>query len=534
MIGAIASPNAYAQVKWSKYSYFQNSGGLNDISSSTEINDGEATDLQNVIFDTGGAIKKRFGYDNIPAGPIKVVSTGSAITGLSFFKQNNGDRFLFATVNVSSGIQAYKKNYNSGSGPVSGPWDNVSSGLSGSGYDNNGLVSFTVANNNLVFAYPDSTPVKPFLWSGSGNTATLTADSDCPTASLVVYHKNILFLSGNTTNPSRLYFSSLTDITDFTATDFIDVNTSDGSKIRGLISAFDSLYIFKDNSIWRLSGSDRDSFVLEKMVDNIGTLSHQSLAIAGGVIYFVTGQNDIAAYDGNYTVQFISQKIRNTIGNLNFSRAQYALGLPFSTYKYVDNDYYVSVSTQGETTNNQVLFFDTAWKAWSKFSGMNVNAWAVADDDSGQKMMVFGDYSGYVYHYPSTSYHDGEIASSPIAAYYQTKWFRYPEISLGDKYWRRIKTYVQAEQSGGTLYLEAKSDFESTGRLFSIDLSQGGSLWDTAMWDVDVWGGTLLTIKTNEVEKGTNLFQIKYINENVDEGFSILGFENFLEGADRI
>lgn len=524
----------FAAVQWSKFSYFKNTGGLNDILASTEIDDKEATDLQNVIFDTGGAIKKRFGYQNIPRSPIsKVFSNAAAITGITYYKKDDGSRYIFGVTNTATGAAyAFSKTYAVGAGLPSGAWTDRTNALPTS-YTDNQLVDFTIANNVLVFAIASTTPAKPYKWTGSGNTNTLTSDSDCPTASLVAYHKNILFVSGNTTFPSRLYFSSLTDITDFTATDFIDVNTSDGSKITAIISAFDSLYIFKDDSIWRLSGSDRDSFALEKMVDGTGTSSAKSVAVSG-LIYFTTSQGDIAVYDGNYSVVFLSQKIRNTIGNSNFSRATNTLGLAFSTYKYVDNDYYVSNSTTGHTTNNQVLFFDTAYKAWSKFDGMNINAWTVGDSDAGQKEMIFGDYSGYVYLYPSTSCYDGDVSTAAISAYYQTKWFRYPDVSLSDKTWRRTKTYAVAEQTGGTLTLDARSDFETTGRIFDINLSQGGSLWDSATWDVDVWGGTLLTIKTNEIEKGKNLFQLKYSNSNVNECFTILGWESFIEPSDRI
>ncbi len=537
---------AYADVPWQKFSYFQNWSGLNDNLSATEIQDNEATDIQNVVFDTGGALKKRYGYLTIPNNPVQTVSTGSvvAITGLAFYQKNNGNRYVVAITNNDGKATAMKKDYETGGGLETGAWENIDfSGLPSS-YSNNYLADFAVAEDSLIITVSSTTGVKPFKWTGSGSVGSLTSDSDCPTASIVKYHKNQLFLSGNLTYPSRVWFSGLDDITIYDATDFFDVQTADGTRVRGLISAFNSLYIFKDKSIWRLSGTNKDDFILEKMVDGIGTLSQQSIAIVNNTITFTTNQNDIAIYDGGYNVVFISQKIRNTIGGLNFTRAAYNLGLAFSTYKYSDVDYYCSNSTAGSGTNNQVLFFDTAFKAWSKFKGINANAWCVGDDSVGQNILIFGDTNGYVHSYPSTAYYDANVATSPvvgfyevtspISAFYQTKWFKYPEVALGDKYWRLLKTYSLSENPNTFLMAEVKSDYESSGRVVNLNIGQSGSLWDYSKWDVDTWGGQGLITNRNEINKGKNMFQIKYSNDNLDEGFTIFGWEVFIEGSSRI
>lgn len=527
---------ALAGPPWTKFSYFHNLGGLNDILSTTEIKDEESSDLQNVVFDTGGAIKKRFGYRTIPNNPtLQVSSNVTGITGVAFYKKNDGSRYLVALANKAGQCVAIKKTYDVGGGLPSGAWDNITqSGVLPSNYTNNNLVSFTVAENNLVFCIPAVSQSRPFKWTGSGIVSTLTADSNCPTATIVAYFKNQLFLAGNSTNPSRVFFSALGDITTWTITDYFDVDNSDGQQVRALVPAFDALYIFKDKSIWRLSGSNRDNFILEKMVVGIGTLSPQSIAIVNNFIYFTTFQNDIAIYDGAYTVKFISQKIRNTIGGLNFSRATNTLGLAFSTYKYVDTDYYSSVSNAGSATNNRVLFFDTADNAWSKFVGINANSWCVAENEVGQNILVFGDYLGYVHYYPSTLYYDGDVSQSAISAHYQTKWFRYPDISLGDKYWRLLKIYALSETSPSLINVDCRSDYETSGALKTYNITTQGSLWDVAQWDVDKWGGQSLIIGRSEINKGKNMFQLYFYNDSVNQGFTLIGFENYIEPADRI
>lgn len=528
--------SADASVNWVKKSYFQNWGGLNDNLSSTEIQDNEATDIQNVIFDTGGAIKKRFGYLTLPNNPAlstNKVTTGAvvSINGLAYYTKNNGNKFIVAVANSDGKATVMEKPYSSGFN-YSTPWVLVDSPTPSSGYVNDDICNFIIAQDWLVFTVGIRAP--PYVWKGTGVATALTTDANVPSGTLLAYYKNQLFVSGDSTTPSRVWFSNLGDITTWTFTDFFDIDNSDGTQVRGIIPAFDCLYIFKDKSIWRLSGYERDSFRLDKMVDGIGTLSPNSLKIVNNFIYFTTAQNDIAVYDGAYTVKFVSQKIRNTIGGLNFSRATQTTGLAFSTYKYNDFDYYASVSSFGSSKNDTVLLFDTAFNAWTKFKGINANAWCVGQDNNSQNMILFGDTNGYVYTYPSTTYYDGNVVTSAIVAFYQTKWFKYDEIALGDKYWRLLKTFTLAEPSTTTLSAELKVDQESSGRIVNLSLNPTSSLWDMAVWDVDVWSGSNILINRTEVERGTQMFQIKYSNSDVNKGFTISGYQNFIEPTDRI
>ena len=527
----LVSQVACADVVWDKKPYFLNQGGLNDQLSATEIQDNEASDIQNIVFDTGGAIKKRYGYTSLPYDAPLKVSTGSVVSvnGLAFYKQDSGNRYLVAITNTDGKATAHEKTYQLGGGPENGAWRNIDFFSMPSSYSNDYPVCFTVGQNWLIFTLKSLNGDYPFVWKGSGNVGYLTTDANCPKSSLCVFHKNILFVAGNPTYPSRVYFSNITDVTTWTITDFFDVSSSDGQKVTGLISAYNALYIFKDKSIWCLTGTNRDDFQLQKLVDGIGTLSQNSLKIVNNFIYFTTSQNDIAVYDGAYTVQFLSQKIRNTIGGLNFTRAGNNQGLAFSTYKYRDQDYYVSVSSSGSAVNNEVLLFDTAYKAWTKFSGINANAWCVGDNTLSQDSMYFGDTTGYVGQYPSANFVDGQVASNAIAAFYTSKWFRYPEEGLGDKYWRVLKTYTLSESTTTNLNVMCNSDYQTTGKSFTLPITGAGSLWDVALWDVDVWGGQSLIVNRSEVELGKSMFQVKFSNSDLNKGFTIFGWESFIE-----
>jgi hypothetical protein len=165
----------------------------------------------------------------------------------------------------------------------------------------------------------------------------------------------------------------------------------------------------------------------------------------------------------------------------------------------------------------------------------------VGDDADGKNVMYFGDYQGYVGVYPSSSYSDyvgkglpdSSVSTQSVAAIYQTKWFKYSNICLGDKYWRLLKTYALTSDDT-VVYAECKSDYESSGRVFTIDLEGSQAKWDVAVWDVDVWGGETIIIGRDEVEKGVNMFQLRYTQDSASTGFVILGWELFVEPTTRI
>lgn len=541
-----------AAVPWIKFSYFKNWGGLNDNLSTLEISDNEATAIQNVIFDNGGALVKRYGYQNITGAtspPFKLGANVTGVPGIAYYQKTDGNKYLFAVGNNAGQAQGYSKTIDASGGVPTGAWTSQGTGNLPASFTNNQLVTFSQAENTLVMtvAGSSSNTTYPSAWQATGNVYLFTGDADCPKAKYNAYHKNILFVAGDPSRPSRVSFSDLTaGITTWVATDFFDLDTNNGQFITGLVSAFGNLYIFENNSIWQLSGTNRDDFSLQKMVDNVGTLSQQSIAIVNNNIFFITSQNDIAVYDGNFSVKFISSKIRNTIGQNNFNRAPQALGLAYSSYRYKDLDYYAAESTLGSSTNNQVLLFDTYREAWTKLAAINPNSWAVIPNSTGINEMVFGDYNGLVYQYPSIgSYSDVSntcngsnvctVTSPAIYSFYQTKWFRYPDVALGDKYMRLLKTYViNSSSTSSTLQTEVKTDYAVSGNIYTFNYTPSGSLWEVSKWDEALWAGGGLNIDREEVNLGTQMFQILYSNSTADQDMSILGFETFIEPTDRI
>lgn len=545
------STTAHAQLSYKKFSYFSNSCGLNDSLAQTAIKDCEATALQNVVFDTAGAISKRYGYKNIEptTGNIYQVGNGNnAVTGLAYYiNPSTSNKYIVAIANVSGQATGFEKQLGSNNSFPGGPWVNIGSSGLPSNYTNDQQPVMTSANGQLIMSFPSVPAQQAMAWQATGNIYQFSSPGlNSPNSSINAYFNNIMFFAGDPANPTRVNFTNLSGaFNSFLATDFFTLNLNDGHFITALFSAFGNLYIFEDNSIWMLTGSSRDTFALQQMITNVGTVSPHSVQLVNNMIYFITKQNDIAIYDGAFSIKYISSKIRNTIGGNNFVRAPQSLGIGFSSYKYKDLDYYVAESITGSSTNNQILQFDTDRESWTKFTNFNPDSWIVIPGTTGQDELVFGDYNGNTYFYPNIgTYNDVSntcsgssctITSPSIYSLYTTKWFTYPDVSLGDKYLRVIKTYIQNSSLPSILTTTVNYDYTIPGNVFNYSYAPSGALWGTALWGIGLWGSTqVLNIDREEPNDGKQMFQVTYSNNNVDQDMTILGFETFIDPTSQL
>lgn len=511
LLAVLLSTPCFAQVNWAKKPYFDFSGGLNDTASPILIKDNESPDLQNVVFDKSGYFETRSGYAKLNS---TTLGASLACTGIKYYEPTSGTQFLAAVFDDGS---IRKMDYSSG---PDGTWDDITGSLS---FVNNQniLASFAVGEDTLLIEDGlDSTA--PYKWTGVGNAAALGGSP--PNASIIAYHKNHAFAAGNDSNPSTLYFSDINDIENWTTglSGSTPIETNDGSIIRALIPGFDALYIFKDKSIWRLTGSDKDTFRLQRMISDVGTLSQQSVGLLGSDIIFLSDQGDVFLYDGAVGLRKISSKIQDSLDALSFDRFQFASGAVF------DDDYYVSATTGAGSDHDRVLYLDAFHLAWSKFTGFSINAMAVADNGSGQDMLVFGDYGGFTYKYPSGT----NDAGSAIDAYYVTKQFYYSDLSI-NKTLKKLFVFAD-EKSNYSVTTEIRSDFSTSGTQTDISLLGPGSSYDSAIYDTDIYGGGSLIVGEIEPNENGKFFQIKYLNGTLDQPFTIKGQELYIEQNDRI
>jgi hypothetical protein len=271
-------------------------------------------------------------------------------------------------------------------------------------------------------------------WDG---TTFGTQGGTPPTAKYVQVHKNIMFLAGNSTNPSRLYFSDIALPESWPALNFIDVGKGDGDQITGLAILLDRLVITKNNSVWLLEGDAASNFILRRTTNIAGCVDQHSIVtvkntlgmLARDGFYFFDGVNMVLA----------SEKIYSTFNALNSSQ----FGLVAAIYDPTIRKVFVSVPSAAMTSNDTVLVYDELRVAWTIYKGINAASWVIWRQFNTDHLL-FGDASVGQLYDAETGYSDNGAA---IAGYIVTK-----EMDLGGTELAKnvMEVFLDAKEKSGT------------------------------------------------------------------------------------
>jgi len=477
-------------------------GGLNNNTDSTDIEDNQAQNLLNVIFTKD--LAKRGGYTEVNSTAI----TGSTgIYGLFPYYYNSGNsrKLLYISHTVCGEINI-----------ATGATTNITTGLTSN------LRTRSVTFKDLfIFVNGSDSPQKIDEDTGS------ELGGSPPVTNYIALHKNYLFLSGNSTYPSRVYYSELDDPETWGANDFFDVNPDDGDKIIGLAVTLDSLVIFKEYNIYILYG-DTPTYTegltlwrVKKASVSTGSASQGSISNWNRNLIYLSRNEGVQLFGGGVTsdeVEFdsmtsalLSKDITPTIGGLNESRFNQVEGVIFD-YKYI-----LSVPNGSSTTNNLNLVYDFRKNGWSLWN-IPANCWCVYRS-SGVDYLYFGSTStGKIYRYTPTTYSDNGTA---INAYYQTKDFDLGEASV-DKTFRKFYVVLN-RASDFTLTIEPELNFgDTTPKVssYSIGSVASDSLWGTMVWGTDKWGAATASssgkqIMNDRAEFINYTFSNNTLNENM-------------------
>lgn len=169
-------------------------------------------------------------------------------------------------------------------------------------------VAFASGLGRLFYTHPNFATTR--TWTPSGGAAAI---ADAPAARCAAFHKERLFLGGNITNPSVLYYSEIGDHTIWTSgtAGNIQVGNDSGDPIEDIATYNDGLMIAKKNSLWFLSGSGADSFRLIKLDGGNSSSGKTIMPTPYGCI--IAGDRQIWNF-ANGSVDKISVPVQETYG----------------------------------------------------------------------------------------------------------------------------------------------------------------------------------------------------------------------------
>lgn len=298
----------------------------------------------NVNFNTIGSITSREGITSIGTG------LPSSILGLYEFRDGgSGTNNQLIAV---SGTAAY---YLSGS-----TWTSKRTSLTASS-----PARFTTF---LDYVWMVNGTEATAIWSGAAGDSFVTTGNaaDAPTGQYIETFRNRVWITGNTSRPDRLYYSSIpsTDATPVvswtTADDWVDISPNDGDNITGIKRSSNTLLVFKRNHIYKVFSIDS---IAPDPKAYVGTYSNESIVSCMDSVYFHHPSGIYRLNDNGLSK--ISDPVKDFLDNMAISYYDDVCG-------WTDNKciYFCigDVTTNGVTYSHVVLVYNIATQAWTVYS----------------------------------------------------------------------------------------------------------------------------------------------------------------------
>jgi len=369
--------------------------------------------------------------------------------------------------------------------------------------------------------------------SGSVTFAGLgTAPSD---PSMVAAFKNHMFFAGMSSDPNTVQFSAIGDENDFTSGNGAGSLNVD-STIIALKSFRDSLIIFCEDRIYKLTGSALADFAIAPISRNVGCSDAFSIQEIGGDVLFLApdGLRTIAgtARIGDVELGTVSKQIQERINDIGFNnissvvirgKSQYRLFYP--TTSGVESSCKGLIGVLKSNPQGQL-----GWE-YSDIRGLKPSC-CDSGFVSGSETIVHGGYDGYIYKQESGNTFDGTA---------MTALYRSPDLTMGDagirKSMQRINVNYDPEGEVN-VSMFVKYDFEDTSTpqpaaytLTTADTAavynNSGSLYGSA-----VYGAEGIPIVRQSVEGSGFTVVIRLSDTSTNPPITLKGFElEFTPGA---
>lgn len=508
--------NVYGASNLQSKRYFINNGGLLDRNSPLAVPDQFASSINNATLDTRGQLLKRNGQSLVNSST--GILTTSAVTGGGYHASATGINFFGVVV----GTNVYRE-----ANTFAGSFTNVTSTVTITAGASN-LVQVTDLNDKLIFCNESD---KPFYLDSTNNAVQISTPLFTAAKTCATYGAYLII--GNTTETSvnygsRIRWSDINTPNSFPALNYIDVEPDDGDRIVSVISFDDSVYIFKKRSVYRMviTGLDGpDAFIIRPVLRNVGAWAKNSVRVVPGQGIFFLAQNTLYQLSNSQAASLnggglepIGDPIQRTFDSINRAQWGNAVAAVYPK-KY---QYWISVATNSATSNNTVLVYDYIQKAWTIYSNINANALAQAEDSNGNNLLISGDYAGNQYKQDTTNTTDnvnGVTTAIPFAYTTPDLVLDSPEFTKNFKYLYLFFNVVES-----TTTVEAAFDYSSSYEYSTnISLGQIGALYDTAIYNTDVFPSVNYKVARIEINRSAKAIKLRF-SESSANSYGVIGW----------
>lgn len=309
--------------------------------------------------------------------------------------------------------------------------------------------------------------------------------------------------------------------------DFFDVNGADGLYVSGMEVYAENLIIFKNRSIWALSGStvgsiinSADPFKLTPVSASTGCISPDSIVAVNNDIFFLNEYGAQALSLVNRLIQpiatnLLTTKIQPDIDAWNVNQLPNTFGIHYRAKQQV---WFFIPGNKSSFQNDKVIIIDYQMQNITIRDGFVGSC----GTDFNDKPLV-GGYNGYLYQHDTGDSYDGQA----IESFFTTPWYSIDNNYLSNK---RILTMnlTFIRYGSWSLNLEVGINWLDSQRSRIIPLSPASAnpmIWDITDWDEANWVGIERTTKTLYDFGMGKVFNFKFTNNGIDQPWLIEGID---------
>jgi hypothetical protein len=499
------------------FQFFENIGGMNLRFNDLTLDNGEAEEITNLHATTQGSwSSNNVGYIHLNSTPL---ASGASVRALYNYTTLAGLSYMMAV--AGNTLYTFEPNL--------GTTTTLTSTLTA-----NQRMNFVTFKGLLIGCNGVDSPIK---WDGTNPVSNLggwppTIAGITPgKPSISEIFANRLVFSGDSNNPSLIYISELENAENFTpgvgaiSAGAIQVSPGDGEKITALKTLFlplnneEVLVIFKENSTYILSGDDADTFTLQKISDEFGAVSHQSVILVGNELMFLSKEGvtslSTATNQGNITTGFLSDRIRPQIDTLNRS----VLLASFAVHLRNRQEVWWFVADGSATQNQTVLVYNYGInRAWSRRTGISAASGVAMNGN-----LYTGNYSGVVQQQLKGNNYNGQA----IAWTYRTGFQNFTEPRLRKRI-KDIELFLK-QISNVTVTVNMYWDFKRgssnrQSRTLNVVPDASSSVYNVAVYGQDVYNLAGSSIFKFMPAGSGRYFQLELTGQDVNKPVEIEGW----------
>ena len=372
----------------------------------------------------------------------------------------------------------------------------------------------------------------------SSMSATDVSDSSVAGSTIVVAFKAHMFYAGKSSTPQTLVFSEPFDEDGFQSSDGAGTIKVDDN-IVGLKVFRDSLFIFCENRIFKMTGSTLSDFAIQPVTRDIGCVNRDTIQEFAGDLLFLgpDGLRTIAATAriGDTALGAITQNVQSIFdANIKDSTVFDSIVIPDKTQYRI----FFSKVAQGENLTRGIICVRRADRfEFAEIRGVKPSATDALVVD-GDVRVIHGDFSGFVHRQEAGNTFDG----TAILARYRS-----PDLSFGDtgvrKHMQRVILNFKPESAiDADLLVRYDNESSDSARpaAYPLDSSQVAAQFGSATFSTNssaaqfVFGGPSQPLVRQSVEGSGFSVALRIKDGGETAPYSLKGFQlEYQVGARR-